>query len=178
MRRLFVPLLAAAALALPAAASAADLKIGYVNLQRALNEVDEGRVAKEKLRAQFEESQRQLDKEQQALRARKEELDKKRLAMDEATLREKMAELDREMVRVSNLYAKLQKELAEAEARATQDIFAKMQTLVGQIAKQEGFTFVLESNEAGIVHAPAALDLTNDLVRRYNATHKVAASKK
>ena len=177
MRRLLVSLLALAAFGLPAVASA-EMKIGYVNLQRALNEVDEGQAARERLKAQFEKSQKQLDKEQQALKAKKEELDKKRLAMDEDTLRKKMAELDQELVRVSNLYAKLQKELSEAEARATQEIFQKMQALVGQIAQQEGFTYVLEMNEAGIVYAPPSLDLTNDLVRRYNATHKVQATKK
>src|SRR5690606_40985427 len=56
------------------------------------------------LKARLEKSQSQLDKEQEALRAKKEELDKKRLAMDEATLRQRMEELDKELVRVSNLY--------------------------------------------------------------------------
>ncbi|WP_373049447.1 OmpH family outer membrane protein [Vulgatibacter sp.] len=178
MRRLFVPLLTAFALLLPGAAFAADGKIGYVNLQRALNEVTEGQAAKAKLKSQFEQSQKQLDQEQKALKAKKDELDKKRLAMDEATLRQKMGELDKELVRVSGLYAKLQKELSEAEAQATKQIFAKMQQVVSQIAEQEGFTYVLEANESGIVYAPPSLDLTNDLVRKYNATYKVSSSKK
>jgi len=177
MRRVLFPLLAAMALLLPGAANAAD-KIGYVNLQRALNEVAEGQAAKARLKAKFEASQKQLDQEQNALKARKDELDKKRLAMDDATLRQKMGELDQEMVRVSGLYARLQKELSEEEAKATKDIFAKMQQLVGQIAQAEGFSYVFEANESGIVYGPPSLDLTNDLVRKYNATYKVTSSKK
>ena len=177
MRRILVPLLTMCALLLPGAASA-EIKIGYVNLQRALNEVAEGQAARSKLKAQFEKSQQQLDKEQEALKAKKEELDKKRLAMDEATLREKSTQLDQELMRVSNLYARMQKELAEAEQRATREIFDKMQKLVGQIAEQQGFTYVFEANESGIVYGPPSLDLTNDLVRRYNDTYKVTGSKK
>lgn len=179
MRRLLLPLLTITALLLPGFASAAEgMKIGYVNLQRALNEVDEGQAARNRLKAQFEKSQKQLDQEQQALKKKKEELDKKRLAMDEATLRQKMSELDQELVRVSGLYAKLQKELSTAEAEATKEIFGKMQQLVGEIAQAEGFTYVLEANESGLIYGPPSLDLTNDLVRKYNATYKVSASKK
>lgn len=177
MRRILVPLITICALLLPGAALA-EVKIGYVNLQRALNEVAEGQAAKARLKAQFEKSQQQLDKEQEALKAKKEELDKKRLAMDEATLREKTAQLEQEMVRISNLYARLQRELAEAEQQATREIFDKMQRIVQQIAQQEGFTFVFDANESGIVYGQPSLDLTNELVRRYNEAHKASGGKK
>src|SRR5690554_3719766 len=121
MRRNVLPLIVLAALMLPGLALA-DVKLGYVDLQRALNEVQEGKTAKARLQARLERSQTQLDKEQAALKAKKEELDKKRLAMDEATLRQRMEELDRELVRVSGLYTQLQRELAEEERQATQEI--------------------------------------------------------
>lgn len=171
MRRTRFPLIFLVAAMLPGIASA-ELKIGYVDLQRALNEVQEGKAAKARLEARLKQSQSQLDKEQANLRARKEELDKKRLAMDEATLRTQMEELDKELVRVSGLYAQLQRELAEEERRATQEIFERMRRIIREIAEKDGFTFVFEVNESGILHAPTALDLTNELVRRYDATHK------
>lgn len=171
MRRLVISLIVLAAFALPGLASA-QVKIGYVDLQRALNEVQEGKAAKARLKARLEKSQSQLDKEQEALRAKKEELDKKRLAMDEATLRQRMEELDRELVRVSGLYNQLQRELAEEERQATQEIFGRMRQIIAQIAEKEGFDFIFEVNESGLLHAPTALDLTNELVRRYDAAHK------
>ena len=171
MRRLVISLIVVAAFALPGLASA-QVKIGYVDLQRALNEVQEGKAAKARLKARLEKSQSQLDKEQEALRAKKEELDKKRLAMDEATLRQRMEELDRELVRVSGLYTQLQRELAEEERQATQEIFGRMRQIISQIAEKEGFDFIFEVNESGLLHAPSSLDLTNELVRRYDAAHK------
>jgi outer membrane protein len=171
MRRIAPSLLILLAFALPAVASA-DVKIGYVDLQRALNEVKEGKAAKARLQSKLERSQTQLDKEQQALKAKRDELDKKRLAMDEGTLRQKMEELDRELVRVSGLYSQLQRELAEEERQATQEIFARMRQIIGQIAEKDGFDFVFEMSESGILYAPPALDLTNELVRRYDAAPK------
>lgn len=177
MLRTLAAAIVVGALALPTAAFAQE-KLGYVDLQRALNEVEEGKAAKARLKQKFERSQAQLDKEQNALKARKEELDKKRTAMDETTLRQKAEELDRELVRVSGLYAKLQKELSEEERRATADIFAKMRSLIGQIAEKEGFAFVFEVNESGLLYAPPSLDLTNELVRRYNSGSKGGAQGK
>jgi outer membrane protein len=92
--------------------------------------------------------------------------------MDEATLRQRMEELDRELVRVSGLYNQLQRELAEEERQATQEIFGRMRQIIAQIAEKEGFDFIFEVNESGLLHAPTALDLTNELVRRYDAAHK------
>ncbi len=175
MRRL-LPILVVSALLLPAVAFA-EVKIGYVDLQRALNEVEEGQSAKARLKAKFDQSQVQLDKEQNALKVRKEELDKKRLVMDEATLRQKSEELDKEFMRVSGLYSKLQKELSEEEREATSTIFTKMRALIADLAEKQGFTFVLELNESGLLYGPPSFDLTNELVRTYNATHKATAKK-
>lgn len=172
MRRFFPTIVLFALALLPAAALADDMKIGYVDLQRALNEVEEGKAAKAALKAKFDRSQSQLDKEQNALKARKEELDKKRLAMDEATLRQKAEELDKEFMRVSGVYSQLQKELSEEEREATTRIFGKMRALIADYAEKNGFTYVFELNESGLLYGPPSMELTNELVRLYNAANK------
>ena len=172
MRRSLLALLTAFTLALPALASAADTKIGYVDLQRAMTEVSEGKAARSKLEARFKSSQQRLDKEQDALKKRMEDLEKKSLAMDEETLRKQRAELQQEMMRVTNLYTQLQKELRDEEQKATQDIVGKLQGLIKQIAESQGFTYVLEKNEAGVLYGPPSNDMTNELVRAYDAKFK------
>ena len=61
MRHAFLPSLLLALAAVPAAGRAADQKIGYVDLQRALNEVEEGKTAKALLQKDFAEKQKTLD---------------------------------------------------------------------------------------------------------------------
>src|SRR5882672_2724673 len=47
----------------PIAALAEDVKLGYVDLQRALNETDDGRKAKESLKKVFDQKQKELDEQ-------------------------------------------------------------------------------------------------------------------
>ena len=51
----------------------------------------------------------------------------------------------------------------------TRGIFDKMAAIVREIAEADGFTMVFERNDAGLVYAPPSLDLTNELIRKYNA---------
>jgi len=166
--------LAALAIAAPfaPAASAADLKIGYVDLQLALNEVDEGKAAKAQLKKDFDEKQKRLDREQTDLKRMKEDLDKQAVVMADEARREKQAELDRKFMEVQGLFVQLQKELSEREREVTRGIFDKMTQIIREIAEADGFTLVFERTDAGLIYAPKSLDLTSDLIRKYNARFK------
>ena len=63
-------------LALPAYAQ--QLKIGLVDFQKALNEVEEGKRAKAGLKAQFESKQKALNAKQESLKKLKNELEERR----------------------------------------------------------------------------------------------------
>ena len=58
--------------------------------------------------------------------------------------------------------------LEEKQGTEMQKIIKKMQVVIGQIAQAEGYTYVFEKN-AGIIYGPPSLDLTNELIRKYNA---------
>ena len=151
----------------------AEQKIAYVDLQRALMEVDEGKSAKAKLKAEFDKRQKQLDAEQQALKQDKDDLDKRAMAMTEDARNAKQQELMQKLQEVQQHYVKMQGELTDQEHQMTQAIFTKMQGIIGEIAQAEGVTFVFDKG-AGLVYAPPSLDLTNELIRRYNSKYPVA----
>jgi outer membrane protein len=108
--------------------------------------------------------------------------------MSEQARRDRGQDLERRARELQTLFVQLQKEISDREREATKGIFERMSAIVRDIAEAEGFTVVLEKG-AGIVYAPPSLDLTNDLIRKYNARHpaskkaeaaspKAAASKK
>ncbi len=165
--------LAAALAPLPAAA---ELKIGYVDLQRALNEVEEGRSAKAVLKKDFDEKQKALDRDQDALKKMKADLDKQAAVMSDDAKRDRQAELDRKFVEVQGKFVSFQRDLSEREREMTRGIFDKMGGIIREIAEAEGFTMVFEKNDAGLLYAPGSLDLTNELVRKYNGRYKPGAA--
>jgi hypothetical protein len=61
-----------------------------------------------------------------------------------------------------------QKDLQEKEGEVTQKIFERMQRIILRIASSENFTMVLDKNQAGIIFAKQHLDLTNEVIRKYN----------
>jgi outer membrane protein len=156
-------------LALPRAAFAEDLKLGYVDLQRALNETEDGRKAKASLKKVFDAKQKELDEQQEDFKKAKEDLDKKRTLMNADTVRNKEQELAAKFEKVQQSYLRHQKDLQEKEGEVTQKIFERMQRIILKIAQAENFSMVLDKTQAGIIFAKQHLDLTNDVIRRYNS---------
>lgn len=147
-------------------AAAEDFKMAYVDLQRALNEVDEGAEAKATLKKEFDAKQAELDKRQNELKAMKEELDARGMMMTPEAKQERTAELQKKLMEVQQIYYTLQQELSQKEAQATSGIFAKMGTLLEGIGKDAGYTIIVE--KSAVLYAKPSLDLTNELIRRYN----------
>ena len=164
-------------LALAPALARAEQKIGYVDLQRALNEVEEGKSAKASLKRDFDEKQKQLDAKKTEFDRLQADLEKQAVVMSDAAKKERATELDRRARELQGLFVQLQKDLSDREREATKGIFDRMAGIVREIAEAEGFTIVLEKG-AGIVYAPVSLDLTNELIRKYNSRHPPAAGAK
>lgn len=149
-------------------AFAEDLKVGYVNLQKALNQVEEGKEAKARLKKKFQSKQQKLNKKQKEVKKLREELKSASMAMSEEAKKKKQRKLRRKMQELQQLYMGAQRELTRKEASATQEIFKKMRGIVEEIAEEKGYDMVLEKNKGSVIFAKDAMDLTDELVKRYD----------
>ena len=157
-------------LLLPSSAWAQQLKVGYVNLQQAISEVEDGKKAKAKLKKDFEKKQADLDKLQGELKKMKEEFEGQSMMLSDDAKRKKAAEFQQKMMALQQTYVKLQSELGEAEAKATKVIFDKMGKIIEQIAKDQKYDLILERTESAVLYARQDMDLTQELIKRYNAS--------
>lgn len=170
MPRLLALAVAASAVLVSGAAHA-QMKFAYVDMQRALMEIEEGKAAKNKLKNQFDAKQKELDGKQEELKRENANLEAmaREGVLKDDKLREKRADLERKLMEVTKYWQESQKALSEEERRLTQEIFSKMAVIIRGIAEADGFTFVFDKNESGLLFAPDSLDITNELVRKYNA---------
>ncbi|OGQ12697.1 MAG: hypothetical protein A2138_11585, partial [Deltaproteobacteria bacterium RBG_16_71_12] len=159
-------LAAALLLALSTPALAEDVKLGFVDLQRALNEVDEGATAKKALKKEFDEKQKTLDAKQNELKTLKDELDSRGTMMKPEVKQEKLNDLQKRLLETQQLYFQLQQELSKREGEATAEIFKKMGVILQTMGEQQGFSMIVE--KSAVVYAKPSLDVTNELIRRYN----------
>lgn len=153
---------------MPMQASAQSVKIGYVDLQRALNEVTEGKAAKKKLKKEFDAKQKKLDVKQKNVKKMKEELEAQAMMLAEDARRQKAMELQRHMYELQQLYIQLQGELAKKEAAATKKIFDKMGKIIDKIGNEHSYDLILEKSESSVLFAKPNMDITSELIKRYN----------
>ena len=155
--------------------AAAELKIGYVDFQRALNEVEEGKIAKANLKRDFDDKQKQLDKDKTDLERLQAEFEKQAGVMSEEAKRDKAIEIDRRMREAQGKAMGFQKELSDREREVTRGMFDRMLTLTREIADADGLTYVFD--KSSLLVAPPAADVTNELVRKYNERFKPGEEK-
>ena len=91
---------------------AEEVKLGYVDLQRALNETEDGRKAKANLKKVFDQKQKELDEQQEDLKKSIEDLNKKRTLLPADKVREKEAELQDRVQKVQQSYMRQQQDLS------------------------------------------------------------------
>jgi outer membrane protein len=153
---------------------AEEVKLGFVDLQRALYETEEGRKARATLKKEFDKKQKELDEQQEEVKKAIEDLNKKRTLLPAETVRQKEAELQERVGKVQQTYMRHQQDLQAKEQEATAPIVERLQRIIAKIATSENFTMVLDKS-AGVVFAKPHLDLTNEVIRRFNAGEEKSA---
>jgi len=154
---------------LPKAASAQAAKIGVVDLQRAINETEDGRKSKDKLKKLFESRQTGLDKKQEDLKKLKEEIEKQQSLWTPEVRQQKFESYQKQLADLQQIYVDYQRELAEKEGELTKTIVERMEKILRRIGQTDGYTLIMERSEAGIIYVPTNLDLTDIVIQRYNA---------
>ncbi len=174
MRFCRIVVFALATVVLAGAASTVDAqtKIGVVDLQRAINETEDGRQAKRRLKKVFDERQKSLNEKQESLKAQKESLERQQDVLSQDALKKKVEKYQADLMELQNEYVQYQQELSTKEGELTQKILEKMQTILRRIGQTDGYTMIIEANEGGVVWVPSNLDLTDVLIQKYNQQAK------
>ena len=163
-----IAILAGGVMQADAAGTAVAVKIGYVDLQRTLNETGSGKKAKAKLESDKKKKQGELDKKQKELQAFAAELEKQRVVLKPDVLRQREKELQEKYVKLQERYFQLQQDLAKQEALLVREIFGKAGPVIQEIAKRDGYTIILEKNEGAVLWGAPTLDLTAEVNKKLN----------
>jgi outer membrane protein len=169
-----VALLVAALLSFGAPRVYAQLRVAVVDMQRALLETNDGRRAKNQLKAQFEKLQEDLNRRQNGLKRQKEEIEKQRNVLSAAALQKRMTEYQQAFEGLSKNYLESQQQLAQREAELTKQILVNLQGVVRQFGNSEGFTLILD--QGAVVFSPTHIDLTDRVIQAYNREHPEGAA--
>jgi len=158
-------------------AYAADMKIGYVDLNKALNTSDPGKKAVKMLEDMVKAKQKFIDQKGDDIKKLDEELSKQASILNPESLKEKQENRDRLMRDYQRMVKDSQEEIQKKQTGLMQDIIKEMRQVVHELGKKEGYSVIFERSESGILYIPENFDLTDKLIEKFNETTKNNGSK-
>ncbi|MFA4874494.1 MAG: OmpH family outer membrane protein [bacterium] len=148
--------------------TADSVKIGYVDFNRAINEVSDGVTAKKRLKDEFREKQQRLDILQAELTAMKDDLDRDRMLLSAEAIEAKEKQYRDKFVEVQQRYADFRRQIADRETHLTEGILQRLRDIVRGFGDSEGYALILEKSQEVVLYAPSGRDLTNRVISEYN----------
>ena len=170
-------MLAAVVVAAPARA---ELKVGVVDMQRALNECEAGKKARDQVKAKFEKAQDQLKRQREDLDRLREDYDKKAVVLKEEERRNLEKDLENRSLEFKRKYEDFQRDLKRTDSELTAGIVDELYGLVRDYGEKHGYSFVLEASNGALLYNDKATDITDDIIKLYNTSphHEGARSSK
>ncbi len=153
-------------------AHGAGLKIGYANLQKALNESIAGMEAKEVLKEEAEKLEVALNEKQLELKKLKEEIDKKGKIWNKETLEAKEQNLMDRSQDFQQQFMESNEKLNKLKMNKEAEIIKELTDLVEEIAKKKGYSYVFERSVGGLIYALPKTDLTDEVIKLHNKRYR------
>lgn len=145
----------------------ANIKIGYVDMQKAIQSTSAGKKAKETLEKEYNKKKKELESKEADLKKLSEDLEKKSLVLSDEVRLKKQQNLQEEMIKYRELVGKSQADIQKKQQDLTLPILKGLQKAIADIAKKEGYSFILEKSEQSVLWAKEELDITDQVVKAY-----------
>jgi len=160
-------------LAVPLAAHAQG-KIGVINMNVAIASTAEGKKAMAELQKKYAPRQQELERLQREIQSDQEKLTKQGPTLSE----EEQGRLTREMEDKQKLLKRstddAQSDFNTDRDEAVRRIGIKVVRIIGEYSQQNGIALVLDAVQVPIYFATKDLDLTEPIIKRYDAANPVA----
>lgn len=159
-------------------ANAAETKIATVDMQRALQTVESGKVAKSQLEKEFNAKKKELQAEEASIKKMTEEFKKQSLVMSDEARAKKQGELQERIMKFQELTARSQSDIQQKERELTHPIITKLRTVIADAAKKHEYTVVLEKSENSVLYSQDKDDLTTEVISTFDKQNKPSSEDK
>ncbi|MBN2346198.1 MAG: OmpH family outer membrane protein [Candidatus Aminicenantes bacterium] len=145
----------------------AEFKLGIINPQAVLQTSVKGKEAIERLKSMSLSKQKKYESLQKAI----DTLEKEALspALNPDAREKKNQELQTKRVEIKRFAEDAQKESMEAQQKEFGKIQNDLMPLIERVAKEKGFTLILDLNTAGVTYFDPVIDITEMVVKAYDA---------
>ncbi len=147
----------------------AEMKIGSVDIQRAVNECNAGKEAKKSLMKEADRFQHQIAEKQKELQALKDALEKQAPMLNAEARSAKEKDYQAKIRDFQRWGEDHQNDLNQKRMEIERNIAIGLQKVIQKVGADEGFTVIFENNEQVVLYTSKAIDITDRVIKAYDA---------
>lgn len=151
---------------------AMDLKVGCIDIQRAVNECNAGKEAKKLIAKEIEKFQRLYGEKQKELQAMKESFEKQALMLTPEARAAKEKEFQAKSREFQRWIEDTQNDIKQKGMEMERNISIGLQKVIQKMGVDEGYTLILEKNENIVLFSSKAIDITDKVIKLFDAQKK------
>jgi len=153
-------------------ARSAEIKVGSVDIQRAVNECNAGKEAKKVIMKEVEKFQQQIATKQKDLQQLKESLEKQSPMLNPEARAAKEKDYQTKIRDFQRWGEDNQNEINQKRMEMERNIAIGLTKVIQKVGADEGFTLILENNEQVVLYASKIIDITDRVIKAYDAQKK------
>ena len=144
-----------------------SIKVGFVDIQRCLDESKEGRKVLELLKKKKDVLQRQLDTKQRELLELRKELEKQAMMLSMDAQGDKRRTIERKTRELEYFFKDLNEEMRRAQEKEKKRMLKELGKVIEKIGSEENFTLIIEKRAGGVLYWTESIDITEKVIRAY-----------
>jgi outer membrane protein len=144
-------------------------KIAYINIPRIATESAEGKASTAKVNALREKKLAELNAKNKAVETAQAKLNSGALLSEEARAAT-TKEVEKLQVEIQRLQQDAEAEMQDLQQQLQLDFQRKLSPIIQQLATEKGLLVLLSQTDSGLVWAEPGLDLTVEIIKRFDAT--------
>jgi len=156
----------------------AGATIAYLNIQRIANESAEGKSATAKVKALNDKKVAELGAKQKQLADSQDKLQKGGAMLNDAARGTLEKDIEKLQVDIQRYTQDAQAEVQEMQQELQNEFQRKLMPIIDAVAKEKNLQMVFSVADAGVVWAYPGLDVTGDVIKRFDQVTSSGAAPK
>ena len=144
------------------------IKIGVVDIDRAISSTDEGKAAREEFARKQREAESKIQPLVERYKALEEEMKAKKFVLSDEALFQKQLDLVEMRNQIQSKMKEIEGQMQVDQKRLEGPLIAKLGGIIEDIGKTQGFTLILSRGAPGFLYTREALDVTDLVIEKYN----------
>jgi outer membrane protein len=153
------------------------VKLGIVDLNRAVNESEQGKKAKIELESAIKGKQQALDEKGKALEKLKSHLNEQGSVMSTEVRKSKQDELERLAREYQRDLSDSQNEMQKKEGELTRQIVKDVREIINIVAHEDKYDLILDKIPALVLFADDRFDVTDKVIKKFDESKRKTVNK-